>query len=105
MRQYTFYYRAEYYEDISLRSGSSFLYEGGTVHNVIYAIIHEDYSDTTNDYDIAVMKVNPPFKFGTSTRPVHLPQSNAEYVDTELGMVCGWGYFMVHTSIITIIYI
>lgn len=56
----------------------------------------------TNDYDICIIKVTPPFTYGDSTRPVGLARSDA--VPTEFGMVCGWGYYMVYTSLLLIEY-
>ncbi|XP_032684634.1 trypsin-7-like isoform X3 [Odontomachus brunneus] len=81
-------------KEISLRSGSSFLYQGGIIHNVVDVTVHENYNDLTNDYDIAVVKITPSFRYNDFTRPVVLAQSDAKDVCTAWGMVCGWGYYM-----------
>nr|XP_012146827.1 PREDICTED: vitellin-degrading protease-like [Megachile rotundata] len=43
-------------DSISVRSGSNTYDSGGTVHNVTQLIYHEKYNDSTNEYDIAVLK-------------------------------------------------
>ncbi|XP_076395060.1 vitellin-degrading protease isoform X1 [Megachile rotundata] len=80
-------------DSISVRSGSNTYDSGGTVHNVTQLIYHEKYNDSTNEYDIAVLKVDPPFEFSNTTKPVKLPENRAS-VDTKWGLVAGWGYFI-----------
>lgn len=93
----TLYRRAKYpLKEITVRSGSSLLYEGGTVHKVTHTSVHQNYNDITHDYDIAVIKVMPPFIYGNSTKPVNLAQSDAEDIYTKWGTICGWGYYMVY---------
>ncbi|XP_032684632.1 trypsin-7-like isoform X2 [Odontomachus brunneus] len=87
-------------KEISLRSGSSFLYQGGIIHNVVDVTVHENYNDLTNDYDIAVVKITPSFRYNDFTRPVVLAQSDAKDVCTAWGMVCGWGYYMKYNDFI-----
>ncbi|XP_014489281.1 PREDICTED: vitellin-degrading protease-like [Dinoponera quadriceps] len=79
-------------KEISVRSGSSFLHKGGTIHEVTRAFVHKDYNNITNDYDIAVIKITPPFD--NSTKPVYLVQNDAEDTYTKWGLVCGWGYYI-----------
>ncbi|OAD52046.1 Trypsin-6 [Eufriesea mexicana] len=78
---------------ISVRSGSNRHDAGGTIHNVTTFSYHEKYNDENNDYDIAVFKVHPPFDFNDKTQPIKLPESTA-YVNTNWGLVAGWGYFI-----------
>jgi len=81
--------------EIFVRSGSPVLYTGGTIHRVIEILIHEDYNDLTNDYDIALVKVTPPFIYNDYTKPVGLPPDDAKKISINQGLVCGWGYYKV----------
>ncbi|XP_076241294.1 trypsin 5G1 isoform X2 [Calliopsis andreniformis] len=85
---------------ITVRSGSNKHDEGGTVHNVTKLVYHEKYNDKTNDYDIAVFKVYPPFKFNDITQPVKLPVKPA-FINTEWGLVAGWGYFIDNDPVLS----
>ncbi|KOC59195.1 Trypsin-7 [Habropoda laboriosa] len=78
---------------ISVRTGSNRHDSGGIVHNVTTLVPHEKYSELNNDYDIAVFKVHPPFVFNNVTQPVNVPESG-ENVDTNWGLIAGWGYFI-----------
>jgi len=81
--------------EIFVRSGSPILYTGGTVHRAIEILIHEDYNDLNNDYDIALVKITPPFTYNDHTKPVGLPSDDAEEISNKQGLVCGWGYYKV----------
>ncbi|XP_068978091.1 trypsin-7-like [Bombus flavifrons] len=78
---------------ITVRSGSSKYDTGGVIHNVTTLTYHENYDEGNNDYDIAVFKVHPPFEFNNATQPVKLPE-DSETVDTNWGLIAGWGYFI-----------
>ncbi|KAJ9597892.1 hypothetical protein L9F63_011258, partial [Diploptera punctata] len=43
-------------DDLQLRSGTSFVESGGTLHAVSYYLIHPHYNDKSRDFDIAVVK-------------------------------------------------
>ncbi|KAH0949699.1 hypothetical protein HN011_000167 [Eciton burchellii] len=79
--------------EIFVRSGSPVVYTGGTLHRVIEILIHENYNDLINDYDIALIKITPPFTYNDHTRPVGLPSSDAKEISNKRGLVCGWGYY------------
>ncbi|XP_076165852.1 trypsin-7 isoform X2 [Ptiloglossa arizonensis] len=81
------------WDSISVRSGSDRHDSGGIVHNVTLLSYHEKYNDEDNDYDVAVIKVDPPFRFDNVTQPVKLPE-NSSLIDTSWGLVAGWGYFI-----------
>ncbi|EZA52798.1 hypothetical protein DMN91_008804 [Ooceraea biroi] len=85
--------RAGLGSEITVRSGSSFPYEHGTVHRVIDFLIHEYYDPRTNDYDIALMKVSSPFIYDDCTKPVRLPPLDGQTISNELCLDCGWGYY------------
>lgn len=78
---------------ISVRSGSIWHDFGGVVHRVTSLVPHEKYEDDSNDYDIAVFKVNEPFRFNNVTQPLKLPE-DPRNVTTDWGLVAGWGYFI-----------
>ncbi|EFN88506.1 Trypsin 5G1 [Harpegnathos saltator] len=92
-RQYALYRSRTQRNIFSVRSGTSFLYEGGTVHKVTDVIVHENFDNVTFDYDIALIKVTPAFTYGSSTKAVGLPQGDAESICKNWGNVCGWGLY------------
>ncbi|XP_069681247.1 vitellin-degrading protease-like [Periplaneta americana] len=70
-----------------VRAGSSYKEEGGSVRKISTAIIHPRYKDY--DYDIGVIKVTRPFRFGESIKPIVMISTPPE-VDT-CAIVSGWG--------------
>ncbi|CAL1673666.1 unnamed protein product [Lasius platythorax] len=80
-------------KEITVCSGSSILYKNCISHNIVNFSIHEDYNIIANDYDIAVMKVTPPFTYNNSTKAVNLAPDNVKNVFKKWGVVCGWGYY------------
>lgn len=79
-------------QDLAIRSGSSYIDSGGAIHNISNFSIHENYDPTTNDYDLAVLKVNPPFVYNKQTQPLTICTNNSTIND--YGLVAGWGYFL-----------
>lgn len=69
------------------------LNEPCNAHCVTNSIIHGNYSKETNDYDIALIKVNPPFIFNKCTKAVDIASGNQIY--KKWATVCGWGYYLV----------
>ncbi|XP_065340818.1 trypsin-2-like [Cloeon dipterum] len=63
----------------------------GTIHNVTEIIVHELFEPYTYENDIAIWKVDPPFKFAGGTQPVTLPAQGAESVPEIVMTVSGWG--------------
>ncbi|XP_020300443.1 trypsin delta/gamma-like protein CG30031 [Pseudomyrmex gracilis] len=78
--------------NITICSGSSNL-ENCVIHDAIDVSIHEKYNTNDEDYDIATIKVTPPFSYNNFTKPVDLAPDNAENVFKEWGKVCGWRYY------------
>lgn len=78
--------------DLSLRAGSSRRDEGGTVHKVTEVIPHHLYDPAVYDYDIALLKVKPLFRFGPNTRAIKLPPQNYSEVTGNKARVSGWGH-------------
>lgn len=97
--KYIIYYRVnDPLKEITVCSGSSILYKNCISHNIVNFSIHEDYNIIANDYDIAVMKVTPPFTYNNSTKAVNLAPDNVKNVFKKWGVVCGWGYYSVMTN-------
>ena len=92
--QSSYRYLIDPYKEITIRSGSSILNEGGVVHNITKVIWHEKYVSTDDDYDIAVFKVDPIFEYNSVTRPVDLPEIGVPFYQ-DWGIITGWGYFIV----------
>lgn len=77
-------------EQFSLRSGSSKLDDGGTVHQVTQVVRHNKYEDDDDDYDLCALRAHPPFEF-RGAKPVKLPYPGLPLQDSW-GRVTGWGY-------------
>ncbi|XP_011684320.1 PREDICTED: plasma kallikrein-like [Wasmannia auropunctata] len=77
-------------KEMTLCSGSSILYKNCTVHTVINFFIHENYNNTINDYDVAVLQVKK-FTYDKHTKAVALASNR--YVRRKWGIICGWGYY------------
>ncbi|XP_069679942.1 trypsin alpha-like [Periplaneta americana] len=73
--------------DLSIRVGSTYKEEGGSVHSVEKVVIHSQYSG--EDYDIALIKVSQPFVYSDSVQPISLT-SVAPATETPV-VVSGWG--------------
>ncbi|XP_043503363.1 trypsin-4-like [Polistes fuscatus] len=78
--------------DSTVRSGSSYRDKGGVIHNVVKVINHKKFDSNTNNYDIAILKIHPPFKYDSSTQPLKIPFNKS--TPSDLGFVAGWGYFL-----------
>ncbi|XP_031842731.1 trypsin-1 [Nomia melanderi] len=79
--------------NVTVRSGSNNHDYGGTVHNVTHMIVHEKYNSDNEDYDVAVVRVHPPFNFSRVAQPVKLPRRSS-FVNESWGLIAGWGYFI-----------
>ncbi|GFG35530.1 hypothetical protein Cfor_12796 [Coptotermes formosanus] len=78
--------------DLSIRGGSSRHDVGGTLHQVTQVIVHHLYDPEVYDYDIALLKVKPQFRFGPNVRPIKLPPQNYSEVTGAKAKVSGWGH-------------
>ncbi|XP_046987450.1 trypsin-1-like isoform X2 [Schistocerca americana] len=77
--------------DLILRAGTSLRGDGGSTHHPQMVITHRDYSPVTQDNDIALIKVDPPFNLSTTVQPAHLPVSGREPPQGSSATVTGWG--------------
>ncbi|KAJ9596143.1 hypothetical protein L9F63_027234 [Diploptera punctata] len=72
-----------------MRVGSSYIEEGGSLHQAISIIIHPQYDSHSMDNDIAIIKVTEPFVFGTNVQRITLI-TNSVPTGTP-ATVTGWG--------------
>ncbi|XP_049852103.1 trypsin delta-like isoform X1 [Schistocerca gregaria] len=77
--------------DLILRAGTSLRGDGGSTHHPQMVITHRGYSPVTQDNDIALIKVDPPFNLSTTVQPAHLPVSGREPPQGSSATVTGWG--------------
>lgn len=75
----------------SVRVGSSYLQRDGSLHQVVEAKIHEQFVSETLDYDIALIKVEPPIEFSEAVRPVVVASNRDELHAGDVVQVSGWG--------------
>ncbi|XP_033606624.1 trypsin-1 isoform X2 [Cryptotermes secundus] len=81
--------------DLTLRAGSNRHDEGGTVHGVAQVIPHQLYDPDVYDYDIALLKVKPPFRFSPNIRSIKLPPRKYSAATGTKARVSGWGHSQV----------
>lgn len=76
---------------LSIRVGSTFRNTGGTV--VAIEAIHEHplYDNSTNDYDITVLKLASDLSFSAAVGTIALPSSDYELIPGTMTNVTGWG--------------
>ncbi|XP_046986396.1 trypsin-1-like [Schistocerca americana] len=78
-------------QNATVRAGSSVRETGGSVHTVERFVPHSHYVPAYSDYDIAVLKVKPAFRFSKKVKPVKLPKQDEEFSAGTVGVVAGWG--------------
>ncbi|XP_032452115.1 trypsin 5G1-like isoform X1 [Nasonia vitripennis] len=69
-------------------AGSSHRYNG-TFHNVSEIVRHPEYDFAAIDYDIALIKIDDEFSYGSSVRPIQLPERDLQ--GGEVVNITGWG--------------
>lgn len=78
----------------SLALGRTALTAGGIVRSAAEVIIHEEYTGSSFDYDIALIRLDTPVTFGSTISPIELLSAEQEpnlAQDGVLGSVTGWG--------------
>ena len=80
-------------KEITVCSGMNKLDEKCNVHYVMNSIVHENYSKEINNFDIALIRVDPSFIFNERTKAVDVASSNK--ICKSWATVCGWGYYLV----------
>ncbi|CAG9861201.1 unnamed protein product [Phyllotreta striolata] len=82
----------EYTGSYTVRAGSNFLHKGGVVTNVRKAILHPYHRDENQDYDFAILKLDPPLKLSSTIQPIKLGLSEESCLkEGAKGTVTGWG--------------
>ncbi|XP_046387320.1 trypsin-7-like [Ischnura elegans] len=77
---------------MSVVAGSNTLNEGGSKHDVLEIIIHEDYSEEQSwRNDLCVMKVTPAIILENGTSAVTLATDTQDPPSGSSAMVVGWG--------------
>lgn len=76
---------------VSLRAGTTNRNAGGTTHKATQIRVHGCYSGLAADYDIAVIKVSPPFGFGNGIQAIPLQDEGLEVPVGDMAVVSGWG--------------
>ncbi|CAK9824785.1 TRYP1 [Anthophora retusa] len=81
---------------IRIRSGSTNVHSGGSVHQVQQVIQHKNYGSTINGVpinDIALLRVvdSDAFKFTKARQPAKLYQGNSASLVGQYGLITGWG--------------
>lgn len=76
---------------LSVRVGSSYHRNGGSIVRVKRIIQHQSYNPQTVDYDIALLELDQPVSSSNSIQTVTLPNQNTKVADGTLCVVAGWG--------------
>tara|TARA_R110002049_G_scaffold234457_1_gene407682 strand:- start:520 stop:1911 length:1392 start_codon:yes stop_codon:yes gene_type:complete len=89
--------------DITLNVGFSLQNNPGNnlqSYNARRIIVHPNYNNGTNDFDIAVIEIEGTFSFNSSVQPVELisPQSLASETIGNQVRVSGWGWTVPNQS-------
>lgn len=76
--------------------------EGGKTYTSKDIRIHPDYSRSTADYDVAVIKLSEPMKLdGVTTKPVKLVASGTDTASGSQLLASGWGATVVSILLIS----
>ncbi|XP_046623669.1 trypsin-like isoform X1 [Neodiprion virginianus] len=78
-------------ENVTIRVGSDYFHEGGTVHEIEYAIFHPEFNETTQDYDLALLRLNTSLTLSNSVQAVKLPSLNQNYPEGTIFSMASWG--------------
>ena len=89
--------------DITLNVGFSLQNNPGNNHqsyNARRIVVHPNYNNGTNDFDIAIIEIDGTFSFNGSVQPVELvsPQSLASETIGNQVRVSGWGWTVPNQS-------
>jgi len=88
--------------DLSIRYNSRQHSTGGIVLAVSAIRVHKDYSSSTIDYDVAILKLTSNIDFGQSrAQAVKLPAQGFDPPETRDTLVAGWGTTLEGGSIST----
>nr|XP_022904232.1 trypsin-7-like [Onthophagus taurus] len=76
----------------TIRSGSSRINSGGSIHQISRISIHTSYNTITYDFDIAAVEIAEHFPLGAfGVQIIRLPVLNLHPSEGSLAVVSGWG--------------
>ncbi|XP_012285477.1 trypsin-7 [Orussus abietinus] len=78
-------------EELQVRVGSKYYYEGGQIHLVADILVHPNYSEAHNDFDVGLLRLASNITFDNQTLPIRLPPPDMEIANEEMIAVVGWG--------------
>ncbi|XP_044742258.1 trypsin-1-like [Chrysoperla carnea] len=78
---------------LSVHAGSTFphTYENGNVHRVKRIYVHEKYSSSTLDFDVAILELETPLQFSNTIKSLSLPGKDEFLEENETVLISGWG--------------
>ncbi|XP_075983880.1 trypsin 5G1-like [Anticarsia gemmatalis] len=76
----------------SVLVGTDKVDKGGKLYDVEKILIHEMYSNKTNDYDICILKLNETVTFGPTVNKISIGDSKVKLKKGKLLSTTGWGY-------------
>ncbi|KAL4985249.1 trypsin-like cysteine/serine peptidase domain-containing protein [Aspergillus falconensis] len=76
---------------LSIRAGSTYHDNGGTVVNVKAITVHPEYNANTVDNDISILELAEELQFGSGIRAIDLPSSSSLPSEGTIGTATGWG--------------
>lgn len=71
--------------------GTDLIDNGGELYDIEKIIIHEKYSNTTMNYDICLIKLAKPLKFGRKVAAINLPDHTVKLPSNAMLNITGWG--------------
>ncbi|KAF9418623.1 hypothetical protein HW555_004589 [Spodoptera exigua] len=75
----------------TIRVGSTFLYSGGTTHQVSAIVVHENYGSPVRNNDIAVLLLRTAVTLSSSVISAKIPMQGASVPDNATVIAVGWG--------------
>jgi len=83
----------EFSTNLTLRAGSSVHYMGGVILKVVQFYQHPQFSVNTYDYDVSVLKFDPPIeRFTSFMQPARLATNVNAIIEGTSCQVSGWGF-------------
>ncbi|CAH1643866.1 unnamed protein product [Spodoptera littoralis] len=76
---------------VTIRVGSTFLYSGGSTHQVSAIIVHENYGIPVRDNDIAVLLLRTAVTLSSTVATAYIPVQGAAVTDNATVIAVGWG--------------
>lgn len=77
---------------VSVRVGTTFHREGGSIHESSRIIVHPAYDRSTFDSDLALVILKYPLIYNQFVQPVALPEFDYDLDNNSSVLVSGWGF-------------